>query len=340
MKKKLLFVAAAAVMGIFASCTKDTEDVMHDELSSAEGSVVSITFSSESISSRSFFSSTAGAEDWEKALSSVSIFTFDTNGDLIVRREFDKTEIGVQKSVFALPGVASGDECEFYVIANTVLGQSVITKELLYEQLEQNLTSHNGTFAQVSGASLRDDGFVMSGSSTQTAKDGAISVDVTLKRTVAKVAVQASLSSDFKNLYSGNVRVNNITVSGGASQSRIVSSDALTGTMNFSHTQNSSLSGSDYQNLFYLYENDATSEKITLTMDATYDRDGDYTSEDDQLPVEYVLELDGSGDGEIIRNGYYRIAITMNGLTGADATVNITVADWESVADQNVNLGN
>ncbi len=53
----------------------------------------------------------------------------------------------------------------------------------------------------------------------------------------------------------------------------------------------------------------------------------------------YEVELDGAAGGEIRRNGYYRVDVTINGLTGQDATLTITPAEWESPVTQTVELG-
>lgn len=53
----------------------------------------------------------------------------------------------------------------------------------------------------------------------------------------------------------------------------------------------------------------------------------------------YSTELTGKAAGEILRNGYYRIAASITGLVGQDCQVSVTVADWETPATQNVDLG-
>ena len=181
----------------------------------------------------------------------------------------------------------------------------------------------------------------MSGETSKTIASGSTDVAVTLKRTVAKVAVQVVKGASFNTLYSGDVKVNSVVVSKSASQSPIIKpATPSSGAMSYTHTQTPNVSGKNFQNLFYLFENGVTSNKVTLTINATYDRDGNFTTTSDQVPVTYTLGLDGSAGGAIARNGYYRIAASINGLTGSDASMSITVADWESPITQNVGLGN
>ena len=66
---------------------------------------------------------------------------------------------------------------------------------------------------------------------------------------------------------------------------------------------------------------------------------GNASTTDDRSEVTYSIELTGKTAGEILRNGYYRIAANITGLVGQDCAVSVTVADWETPITQNVELG-
>ena len=53
----------------------------------------------------------------------------------------------------------------------------------------------------------------------------------------------------------------------------------------------------------------------------------------------YSIELTGKAAGQILRNGYYRVAANITGLVGQDCQVSVTVADWETPVTQSVDLG-
>lgn len=337
---KKLFLAATVALALFASCSKDSNALIDN----VKGSVVEVSFVDEQPGTRAFFATTAAAEAWEKNLSSVTMFIFNASGNLITQRAFNASEIAAKSASFALPGVAPGENCDFYAVANLTGISGITTKATLLALLESNAASFNGTFAEVSTAAKRADGFVMSGTASKAvaAAGSTTSVALTLKRTVAKIAVQATQSAGFGSIYSGAVRVNSVSIGKAASQSPVIKpATASTGTMNYTYTQNSNVSGGNYQNLFYIYENGtlAAGSRVTLTINATYDGDGNFTTTTDQTPMTYTLELDGDAAGAISRNGYYRVAITINGLSGSDATMAITVADWETPVTQTVNLG-
>ena len=190
--------------------------------------------------------------------------------------------------------------------------------------------------------SKRGDGFIMSGSTTQTISSATTNIAIILKRTVAKIAIQTTLGAGFSQAYSGTVIVDKVVLSRAAIQSRLISqASPSTGAMGFVHEQMAVKSGSSYQNLFYIYENGILSSgsRVLLTIYATYDRDGDTSTTSDQKDITYQVQLDGKANGEIMRNGYYRIAATIVGVVGSNVIVSITSSNWETVVTQNVNLG-
>ena len=75
--------------------------------------------------------------------------------------------------------------------------------------------------------------------------------------------------------------------------------------------------------------------RVLLEINATYDSDGSTSTTDDRSEVTYSVEL----TGEILRNGYYRVAANITGLVGQECAVSVTVADWETPVTQNVELG-
>lgn len=339
--KDKIFTAICAIAFALTSCTKESfvpEPITGDI-------PVTVSFVSEPVESKGFFDATAAAatETWEKSLSSLTVLCFDAAGNLLVQRNFTAAEVSAKKASFALPKTAAGTTCTFYAIANKAI-TGITTKTTLSAILETAAGEYNGTFAQVTTASRRNGGFIMSGSLSKAVAAAGVATDVaiTLKRTVAKVAVQTSLSSDFSSKYQGAVRINSAVISKAASQTPVIAGTANTGAMSYSCSQTPENSSGKYNNLFYLFESGslATGSRVLLTLDATYDRDGNFTTTGDQMPVTYTLELAGTANsGQIIRNGYYRIAVTLNGLTGQNVAAIVTVADWEAPITQAVNLG-
>ena len=340
--KKILF-AAAAIAALFASCDKNDETINSVIPEAADGARIAITLTGASdTETRAFFDTTAKAEAWESSLSSLSVFAFDKGGTLIVRRDFSSAELASKSATFALPKSTAGTECSFYAVANYD-ASSAKTRAALTALVENSAATYNGTFAEVSTAAKRSGGFVMSGSVTKTvgAVNTTTSVGITLKRTVAKVAVQTTVDPSFANKYSGTLAINSVKLSKAASQSLVVAGTPTPGTMTFSHMQTPAAASENYNALFYCFENGALAvgNRVLLEINATYDSDGSASTPDDRSEVTYSIELPGKATGEILRNGYYRLAANITGLVGQDCAVTVTVADWETPVTQNVELG-
>lgn len=339
--KKHIFAAVAVAAALFTACNKDNEPVIPTSVDT-DGSRICITLADDA-STRAFFDTTASAEAWEKTLSSLSVFAFDDAGSLIVRRDFTASELTAKSATFSLPKSAAGTSCSFYAIANLDASSAKSLADLT-ALVEDAAAAYNGTFAEVSSKALRPGGFVMSGFKTQTvgAVNSTTNVGITLKRTVAKVALQTIVDASFAQKYGGTLTINSVKLSKAASQSLVVAgASPSTGAMTFTHTQTPAAASGKYNSLFYIYENGALTagNRVLLEIAATYDMDGNAATTNDRSEVTYSIELAGKAAGEILRNGYYRIAVNITGLVGQECAVSVTVADWETPTTQTVELG-
>ena len=324
------------------ACDEDTSDTMNPSPAAPTGGASVTLTLTDGDGTRTFFDDKAAAETWEKSLSSLAVYAFDKSGALLVHRDFTPSELTAKSATFSLPKSAAGTECSFYAVANLDV-PAAPTKSSLTTLLEKEAANYNGTFAEVSAAAKRARGFVMSGSVTKTvgAVNTTTSVGITLKRTVAKVAVQTTVDPSFANKYSGTLAINSVKLSKAASQSLVVAGTPTPGTMTFSHMQTPAAASENYNALFYCFENGAlpAGSRVLLEINATYDSDGSTSTTDDRSEVTYPIELTGKAAGEILRNGYYRITATVTGLTGLDCDLSITVADWETPTTQEIELG-
>ena len=337
---KKILIAAFAALALF-SCNKEDSMIKKDMDYTADGAAVTMTFSAET-STRAFFAEAATAEAWEKSLSALSVYVFNGKGDLIVQRDFAASEITAKSATFALPHATAGTTCDFYAVANLSLS-GIATKSALLAKLETAAADYNGTFAEVSTKAKRSEGFVMTAGTSKTIADGSTtSVSLTLKRTVAKVAVQTSIDPAFAGKYSGTLTVTSAKLLRAASQTPIIAPATPTpGAMSYTHVQTPMTASGKYNNLFYIFENGALAEssRVTLEITATYDADGNASTTADRMEVVYVVPLTGKAGGEIVRNGYYRVAANITGLVGQDCLVSVTVAEWETPVTQSVDLG-
>ena len=260
----------------------------------------------------------------------------------MVQRKFTGVELSNKKATFALPRSAAGTTCKFYAVANRTLPE-IATEAAIKGIQDEEPAAYNGTFAEITTKAKRADGFVMSGTVSKAV--GAVNtitdVPITLKRTVAKIAVQTTLAAD-SSRYSGKVRINTTTISRAAGSTSLIPPAGVSTAAPFSHTQAASEVSLAFNNLYYIYENGtlAAGSRVLLTLEGTYDRDGNFSTTGDQIPITYTCEISGtSNNGSIIRNGYYRVSVSITGLMGQDVNANVTVADWETPVTQSINLG-
>ncbi len=323
---------AVVAASIFASCSQESSHVSPESVDGATN--VSITLTNDSTRAVS-----ENAEEWEKSLTSLTIFAFDSKDNLLVRRELSSAELTSKAVSFALPKSVAGSSCNFYAVAN-LDASAATTKDSLLTLIENDAETYNGTLAEVTSKSLRTDGFVMSGVTTQSigADNTTTNVGIIIKRTVAKVALDLTLSSSFTDSYpSATLSFNSATISKAATQTPVVSSVLSTGSMVYTHTQ----STTGGENIFYIYENGnlSSGERVLMEINATFDADGDTATTADQSEIVYPVELTGDGAGSFTRNGFYTLSATINGLVGQDCEVSIKVADWETPISQSVSLG-
>lgn len=337
MKKILL--AATVALALLASCSKDADRIAE----SARGGVVKISFVDETPQSRAFFGATAAAESWEKQINSLTLLVFDKGGTAVLRRHFSPAEIAAGTATVPLPEATPGETYSFHVIANAVGIGAVADLNALKALAESEAAAYNGTFDEVASRAKRSGGFTMSGSADKAvAQAGQVTaVEVSLKRLVGKIAVQASVDPQFASLYPGSVKISQTAISRAGVSARYVAGQLSGAATTFSHTQAAKDLGGKYGNLFYVYghEGGSPAQAVLLTLTGIYDRDGNFSTTADQVPVSYEVRLQGDTGNAIDRNTYRRVSVAVKGLTGADVAVTVTPADWEGPFNQEVNLG-
>ena len=355
MKKFFMKLTAIAVMPmLLAACTKD--EVNPTPTNGGKEGEIELILKNESVAdgTRAFGSGTT--ESWEKSISSAVLIVYNTSGTQILRRVLTAAEVNGSTTTpikFVLPGVSADASCDFYVVINRNIADNITTKTGLLAELESDIASYNSTYANVTTKAMRTGGFVMTGSASVKIAAGTTAVTMTVKRVVAKVEIQTSMTDSFRTKYgNGCVEVKKVTLSRGAEKSFLI--DQTTGkyatvSSSFTSAQDaycdktgaSKTNAYKYNNLFYLNEKAAAAagSRVKVLIDAIYDADGNLSTTADQMPVTYETELTGAADGKIARNGSYKVNAKLDGLTGQDVTLAVTVANWDALATQDVNLG-
>ncbi|MFR9670549.1 MAG: hypothetical protein SNH16_04585 [Rikenellaceae bacterium] len=89
--------------------------------------------------------------------------------------------------------------------------------------------------------------------------------------------------------------------------------------------------------LFYLQQ----SSRNKFIISATYDADGNYSTTADQFSTSFTFEItnDNGSIKELLPNAYYRVSVTINSIELNDIDFSITVAEWDTVVNQSVEIG-
>ena len=352
--KHLFFKSAAlaAMMATLAACDKTT--LTDDPVPEGKDAVVELKFVSPE-GSRAFGAGTT--ETWEKEVKTATVIAYNAAGAQLLRRD-DLTAAQINGSTttpvsMVLPNVNVNDAVDFYVIINRTIDATVTTKAGLLALLESDIASYNGTYANVTTKASRTAGFVMAGTQNVKIVSGVTPVTITVKRIVAKLEVQCTMTAAFRSKYgNGCVQIKKVTLSKGAEKSYLIDQT----TAKYAAVSSSFTSAQDsycdqtgaskpnqykYNNLFYINEKAAANagSRVKLVIEAVYDADGNLTTTADQVPVSYETELTGTTGGKIVRNGSYMVNAKIDGLTGQDVTLAITVANWDTLSSQDVNLG-
>ena len=151
MKKFFMKLTAIAVMPmLLAACTKD--EVNPTPTNGGKEGEIELILKNESVAdgTRAFGSGTT--ESWEKSISSAVLIVYNTSGTQILRRVLTAAEVNGSTTTpikFVLPGVSADASCDFYVVINRNIADNITTKAKLLEELESDIASYNGTYANV-----------------------------------------------------------------------------------------------------------------------------------------------------------------------------------------------
>ena len=342
----MLFALAAVIL---CSCAKENlpiEPAPHP----ADGAAVCLTFGNTDSFSRAFFDNTATAEPWEKKINDMMVYAFDSEGKQVMRKMFSAQDIADMRTEFVVPGLTAGETVTFYAVANAPsYTMSFTGEDAINERYDADVSSYNSiTFSNVSEGCNRIDGFAFTGKATAIMKtDGTVNnVSIVLKRLVAKIAIAIEIDPTFTERHHGG------TI-------RITSYNIITRTYysswffnNYTYPvptpNNNPLSVSQsakeidgqYCGLFYLYEQGMPAygpeDSAKLTITAIYDQDGNFDTIGDKITCRYSVELTGSGNGEIRRNGYYRISGTITDLDALHTRSGMEVSEWEVPSTQDI----
>ena len=207
MKQFIIRLAAMAAMtAAIVACDKENLDPAPDN--GRNESIVELTLKNESAADRTRAFGAGTTEAWEKSISSAVLIVYNASGTQILRRVLTSSEVTASTSTpikLVLPGVDADTSCDFYVVINRTVADNITTETALLAELESDIASYNGTYANVTTKAMRSGGFVMTGTATAKIVSGTTAVAVTVKRVVAKVEVQCTMTDSFRRGQEANL---------------------------------------------------------------------------------------------------------------------------------------
>lgn len=342
---KRLFLTTVIGLLFFWACSED-EHTPGIYRNPAETKVALSFVSTDQFTTRAF--GTNEATTAEKAVKSGKLFIFKS-GSKVFEKNLTNAELSTlstQPLVFTVPGLTASTAYDYYVIINN--GDVSANNLTALQALTQNdIASYNGPWSSVNDAATtpnRSGGFVMTGNTSATTGTDLTqtqNINVSVKRITAKVDVNTIIDNTVfgnGNKYGGTIAIDSAVISKTQGTSSLLAGTPPTtaGTLTLAkQVPNAATVNSNYQNRFYLFENGAqeAGSRVTLTLYGTYTYNGV------AAPVAYLVELSGTGNGSIVRNGSYTVTANIKGLSGTSVSVTITLNDWETIINQNANLG-
>ena len=336
--KKLFFVLVFTVM--LLSCTEET---ITDDLSpkeEIEGIRITLSLKEEAFSPfQASFDSYTSCLPYEKEINSLTVCVYNPGNDTFFKRAFTSSEITFRWFYFPLPAAAAGDECEFYVIANSTV--TATNREELLAMKEPDIAVYNGSFEAVTSGSCREGGFVMLGSTTQiiSPENTVTPVIITLRRTVAKIVVDVRFSEEFKAECSGISFINGRVGMGNANlTSRIFPRDTKLHEGELYLNQQAKAEGEQFQTMFYAFEDDEKAEEyrqiyLLIRLSCSYTPKG--SGQSVSCSGLYNVHVEGSGAGVIQRNACYHVQVIITGLIDSETKKLIAASPWNGSCAEN-----
>lgn len=290
---------------------------------------------------RGYFDGGTAPETWEKELFSVEVFAFQ-NGELLLRHRLTDEELAARKVTLALPRQDDMDWAYFpiklYFVANYA------APEVYYEGTLEELTDDAPALYNCPGEALSPgakwaSGFTMTALHELNSRSPeALKIHVTLKRTVAKIAVRATVDPAFTaNYQGGTLEITGASVVRTASDGLLFNGWGyeLYSARNFTHTVTAVGSGAVKEFVFYICPNDKLNHwgytdpnSPALIVEGIFDEDGNPATISDRHEIRYQVFLNEEGGCLIGRNQVYKYDLRLIGLEGAQVQTSYQIQNW------------
>ncbi len=341
MKQIIVFISIS-VFFFFVSCNQDDMP----EVSNPDSQFV-IKFQTEPLLlTHGFFDEDTKAESWENELNSLQVFIFEGDKSQIISTfYFSESELQSGEKYISMDEEYLGKNLTFYAYGNAGKLDPVSLPNLVSSARSRHIGTYNGTFNDVLQGEIFDSGFEMSAITKATkSNDGSITeVPLRLERITNKIAIKTKLSDTFREFYDGgDLRINSVNIDNGCSLSYLTDQTSALNGSRSAVRQEPVYKDGYYQNLLYAFE--TSGSQLTISIDATFDEDGDFSTTHDQKEVTYTFKTMAGYKNSYLkksgRNEYYRINVIIQGLPENIQSLAIVEENWKDAVDEDNSLGN
>ncbi len=301
-----------------------------------------ITFDAGQLNTRAFFDNTSLAEPYEKEITKMDIYVVDDQGKQVMHKRFDANEITKLKGGLYVPVYCEGRYCTFYAVANHYRYLYFNGETALVKANDDNNTHYTGNFNYISTYSRQYNGFTMSDvKKVLIGPNGTVTdVSFTLKRTVAKIAIRTEMTPDFPARYhTAKAWIKSVELTNCPTHTPLWYQPGVDRVADgwVKVTQDAEQLDGYSCNLLYVFENFARSaggRECNLVFTIVLDMDGSSETHDDRIEAVCTVPFAGSGDGEIKRNGYYRVQAIIRDFDAIEVISVVQTGDWEPPVTQ------
>lgn len=272
--------------------------------------------------------------------------------NIVLRRSLTTEELEARKVTVAIPNLSYTDwswkPISIYFFANYQVPDDINDKAAL-EALADNLPVMYNCVDNAASSGLKwESGFTMFAKREVSVKvPEYLNFNITLRRTVAKIAVRVSIDPDFSaNHQGGKLEITGASVVRAASDCRLLlpGTVEIPSAMDFSHRVGAVQSETDKEFVFYVFPNpqliSGSPDNPALVIEGIFDRDGNAKTTDDLFDVRYEVFINQTDRGRIERNRVYKYDLKVIGLNGAQLESAYRIDDWLTPDTQAIEAGN
>lgn len=330
--EKIKMISAICI-AILCSCQKNV--CAEESGLQTETIAMTVKFGLAGTSTRSFLDDMAEGWAWENEVYGLNLYVYGPEA-LAVAVRANAEEIARGQIQLKLPGSLKGVPATIYAVANSTNYYMMSTEASLNNKKEAgNLSALNVGLPKLWEGAPISGGLLMSGKVT-CIPDRDVSVNIELKRVVAKIIIELHLSDDFNHTHDGSgFTLKTARVQNESSETYIMEGDEIRNARfpYIGKSVNGLYEDGVWRYILYTHEINMGDEEAEITVGGSY-----YIGTTD-VGAKYHIPVDAANPSIIRRNACYRIKGEIYGLGFTDVTFTSGIEEWTILPQQDISIG-